>query len=87
MPQTWPLLLLDLTWIHLSTVQQSQSTDTKLCWKKGQCLLQGMKQEERPAQAQKTSSSSMAFKERLLKATFKGTVAPPNDYDFYKFNN
>ena len=46
-----------------------------------------MKQEERPAQAQKTSSSSMAFKERLLKATFKGTVAPPNDYDFYKFNN
>ena len=46
-----------------------------------------MKQEEWPAQAQKTPSSSTAFKERLLKATFGGTVVPQNDYDFYKFNN
>ena len=68
-------------------MQQSQSPDTELWWKKGQCLLQGMKQEEWPAQAQKTPSSSTAFKERLLKATFGGTVVPQNNYDFYKFNN
>ena len=35
----------------------------------------------------KTSSSLMAFKERLLKATSGGTIVPPNDYDFYKFSN
>ena len=84
MPQTQPLLLSDLTWTQ---VQQSQSTDAKLWWKKVQCLLPGMKQEERPAQAPKTSSSSTAFKERLLKATFGVRVAPSDDYDFYRCNN
>ena len=38
------LALLNQIWVHLPDLHQSQPADTRLWWKKVQCLLQGAKQ-------------------------------------------
>ena len=46
-------LLVNWTWVHSPALQQSQSTDAGLWWRKVQCLLQGTKQWERAAHTEK----------------------------------
>lgn len=60
--------LLSQTRLFLSDTWQSQSPDTRLWWRNVQPSLQGTKQGEWAANAQKTPASQLAFRQKCLKA-------------------
>lgn len=62
--------LLNQTWVHSPTAQQSQSTDTTPQRRKVQHLLQGVKHGEWAVNAPKDLKSRISFREAFLKATF-----------------
>ena len=70
--------LLNWTWVCLPATQQSQSTDTRLWWRKVQCLFAGHQARRVGSSCSKDHSSQMAFREE-----FKGNIWGCSSWTFF----